>query len=165
MTVQPWEKPLRSEYRKNVDIFNNALQVVEKVCQRTALENLFPKNTPRLISRMKSEDGVVEIVKRKFKNNDIFKKWIGAKNFTAILFDDSGIGDLIGMGLIFTHVDDYDTIVDKFVSNFLVGKNKCQIIKGRDIKNRESGYKAIHSHVFVPIEHKGKSYKVHSKFR
>jgi len=159
-----WEEELRKKYNELLPIFNKALGKADKLFNGSQLDNLFPDNEPRVISRIKSEDHTVEKVEKKINSEEEFKNWIKNKEFENILFDQNGIGDLIGMRLIFPHIDDYDsiqnTIQDNFITNYLVREHGFKVSQGRDVKNRTSGYTSIHSHVLIPLTYRGKNYEV-----
>jgi len=156
-----WEKPFREKYKELRPLFSQALEKAEKLSNdKKQLKSLFPDNTPRVISRIKSEDSTVEKIKKKIPIENQFKSWIKKQEFKKILFDERGIGDLIGIRLIFPRVEDYDSVHNVFVTNYLVRGHKFKVAQGRDIKNRASGYTSIHSHVFVPLKQKGENYEI-----
>lgn len=141
-------------------MFSLALQRVEKDCSVDKLLKVFPEYTPRVKSRMKSVDSTVDKVKRKIKTEPDFIRWIRDQNYKEILLNQDGIGDYIGIRLIFPYISDFEAIIDQFISNYLVKNKNYEIIKGRDEKKRDSGYYALHSHVFVPFNYKKKQYKI-----
>ena len=155
-----WGKPFREKYKELLPLFSRALEKAEKLSKDESLKKLFPDNTPRVISRIKSVDSTVEKIKRKIPTGDQFETWITKQEFEKILFDERGIGDFIGIRLIFPRVEDYGSVHDTFVTNYLVRDHKFKVTHGRDIKNRTSGYTSVHSHVLVPFKQKGKNYEI-----
>lgn len=155
MKAEDLESRLLKEYEDSFELFTSALQLVESSCDEIVLSNLFPNNVPRLVSRMKSPKSIMEKVKAKIGTEQDFKKWITNSDFKSILFDNKGIGDTIGIRLIFPYVNNYDSMIDIFVSNYLVREKGYRVIKRKDVKSRKSGYNSVHSHVMVPIKYKG----------
>lgn len=153
-----------NSYRELLPIFQRALDKVLKLSNKNNLKQIFPDTTPRVIGRIKSEESALQKILRKINTDVEFSKiagqWIKNEDYKELFINENGIGDVVGIRLIFPYIIDYDDIIDKYVTNFLVREHKFSVIKGRDVKNKPSGYVSTHSHVWVPVTYERKKFRV-----
>ena len=149
---QDWQLGVRDLYSLNFDSFLKAEAYISDLT-----DNFFRDKSdgPFIKTRIKSQSSFIEKVQRKIdeKNGDILEFVAGGEHVKNLFFDKKGIGDLIGMRLIFLRFPDIEDLRTNFVTNFLVRKHGFIGSTMNDIKNETSGYKVFHFKLQFPQKH------------
>ena len=82
-------------------------------------------DAPFVKTRPKSLSSFIEKVQKKLdeKSESILEFVAGEEHVKNLFFDKKGIGDLVGMRLIFLRFPDIEYLRTNFVTNFLVGEH------------------------------------------
>ena len=140
---QDWQPWVRKLYSQKFDSFLKAEAYISDLT-----DNFFRDKSdgPFIKTRIKSQSSFIEKVQRKLdeKNRNILKFVVGEEHVKNLFFDKKGIGDLVGMRLIFLRFPDIEYLRTNFVTNFLVRNHKFIGLTMNDINKETSGYKAFH---------------------
>lgn len=149
---QQWEPWVKDLYTKK---FYSFLKAEAHISDLT--DDFFrdKSDAPFVKTRPKSLSSFTEKVQKKLdeKSGNILKFVSDEKQVKNLFFDKRGIGDLVGMRLIFLRYPDVEYLRTDFITNFLVGKHGFIGSALNDIKNETNGYKAFHFKLQFSEEH------------